>query len=75
MDKWDLIKLISEKDLLLKLLDWADVNSTREITQQQAEDFYKNYVKDNRNGLYYSRRSCIFGSGRFGVAESIVGCR
>ena len=46
MDKWDYIKLISNKDsrygyLLLELMDKNNKNNLLEITELEAKDFYE----------------------------------
>lgn len=46
MDKWNYITLISKKDMLLQLMDWAGAMNTQQVTQEQAEEFYKLFVED-----------------------------
>lgn len=51
MDKWDYIKLISERDnrygyLLLKMMDGYNKGNLQEITYNEAKTFYEEIVKD-----------------------------
>lgn len=51
MDKWDYIKLISNKDsryghLLLELMDRNNKNNLLEITELEAKDFYEELQRD-----------------------------
>ncbi|MEG1862756.1 MAG: hypothetical protein RR198_04025 [Oscillospiraceae bacterium] len=41
MDKWYYIKLISKRDMLIDLMDWAGVINTQEVTFEQAKSFYE----------------------------------
>lgn len=46
MDKWAYIELISKKDMLLDLLNWARVTNTMQITIEQAKFFYELFLED-----------------------------
>lgn len=63
MDKWDYIKLISNKDsryghLLLELMDRNNKNNLLEITELEAKDFYEEL---QRNGFERNERNSILG--------------
>lgn len=63
MDKWDYIKLISNKDsryghLLLELMDRNNKNNLLEITELEAKDFYEEL---QRNGFERYERNSILG--------------
>lgn len=46
MDKWKIISTLSSigTHWLDRLLDYYGANSTREITENQAQEFYKNFI-------------------------------
>ena len=63
MDKWDYIKLISNKDsryghLLLELMDRNNKNNLLEITGLEAKDFYEEL---QRNGFERYERNSVLG--------------
>lgn len=63
MDKWDYIKLISNKDsryghLLLELMDRNNKNNLLEITELEAKDFYEEL---QRNGFERYERNSVLG--------------
>lgn len=52
MDKWDYIKLISNASdkygyLIIEMLNKYGAQNTREITEEQAKEFYETVVKRN----------------------------
>ena len=64
MDKWDYIKLISNKDsryghLLLELMDRNNKNNLLEITELEAKDFYEEL---QRNGFERYERNSVLGN-------------
>ncbi len=53
MNKWDYIEKISKLsnrygDKLLELMDKYNANNLREITEEQAIEFYEELKKENR---------------------------
>ena len=44
MDKWDYIEEISDKNMIYQLLEWANAFNTRQVSLNQAKEFYNIFL-------------------------------